>query len=95
MKFEILTLFPEIFDSVFSSGVISRGLKSKLLSIKTHNIRDFSKDKNRVVDDRPYGGGDGMVMKPGPIASALKNINRTEQKSLVILLNPAGKVFSD
>ena len=48
-----------------------------------------------MVDDRPYGGGDGMVMKPGPIASALKNINRTEQKSLVILLNPAGKVFSD
>jgi len=95
MKFEILTLFPEIFDSVFSSGVISRGLKSKLLSIKTHNIRDFSKDKNRVVDDRPYGGGDGMVMKAEPIAAALGDIKRDKDKSQVILLSPGGKTFNN
>jgi tRNA (guanine37-N1)-methyltransferase len=95
MKFEILTLFPEIFDSVFSSGVISRAIGSKLLSINTHNIRDYSKDRNKTVDDRPYGGGSGMVMKPEPIAAALNDIDRTSQKSLVIMLSPAGRVFNN
>ncbi len=95
MQFTILTLFPEMFDTVFSSGVISRAKKSGLISITTHNIRDYSEDKNKVVDDRPYGGGSGMVMKPQPIAAALKDVITPQEKNHVILLSPGGKTFSN
>lgn len=95
MKFEILTIFPEIFDSVFSSGVIRRAAEAGLMSISTRNIRDYSTESNKSVDDRPYGGGSGMVMKPAPIAAALQDISRDKQNSRVILLSPGGKTFNN
>ncbi|NIP37481.1 MAG: tRNA (guanosine(37)-N1)-methyltransferase TrmD [Candidatus Dadabacteria bacterium] len=95
MHFTILTLFPEMFESVFSSGVISRACEDGLLSINTHNIRDYSQDKHKIVDDRPYGGGSGMVMKPEPIAAALKDVGGVDENSKVILLSPGGKTFNN
>ncbi|NIS08082.1 MAG: tRNA (guanosine(37)-N1)-methyltransferase TrmD [Candidatus Dadabacteria bacterium] len=95
MQFTILTLFPEMFESVFSSGVIGRAADSGLLSINTHNIRDYTTDKHRVVDDRPYSGGSGMVMKPEPIAAAIKDVRGADNDSKVILLSPGGRTFNN
>ena len=95
MQFNILTIFPEMFEGVLSSGVIGRAADSGLLNINTYNIRDYTTDKHRMVDDRPYGGGSGMVMKPEPIAAALKDVTNSDDKSKVILLSPGGKTFNN
>jgi len=94
MRFDILTLFPEFFDSVFKIGVLSKALEKELLEINIHNIRNYTTDKHRMVDDRPYGGGTGMILKPEPISKAIEHIKNTSQ-SKVIMLSPRGKVFND
>jgi len=92
MQFDILTIFPKIFDSYFNESIIKRAQKKKLIKIKIHNIRDFATDKHKTVDDRPYGGGPGMVLKVEPIYKCLKSIKR-RKKSKTILLTPKGKTF--
>lgn len=94
MRFDILTLFPEFFDSVFRIGVLSKALEKDLLVINVHNIRDYTTDKHRMADDRPYGGGSGMILKPEPISKAIEQIKNTA-RSKVIMLSPRGKVFND
>ena len=94
MRFDILTLFPEFFDSVFKIGVLSRALEKELLEINLHNVRDFTTDKHRMADDRPYGGGSGMILKPDPISKAIDEIKKAAH-SKVIMLSPRGKVFTD
>ncbi|MFQ5720867.1 MAG: tRNA (guanosine(37)-N1)-methyltransferase TrmD [Candidatus Aminicenantales bacterium] len=92
MRFDIITIFPGIFRSVFSAGVLKRALDKGLIEIKVHNLRDFSRDKHRQVDDRPFGGGQGMVLKPEPIFMAVEKI-RESKRSAVFLLSPQGKRF--
>ncbi len=82
-----------MFESVFSRGVLRRGLKKGLIEIGIHNLRDFTEDKHSTVDDRPFGGGQGMVLKPEPIFAAVENIRRDEWMP-VILLSPQGKTFN-
>ena len=92
MKFDILTIFPNIFDSYFSESIIKRAQKEKIIKINIHNIRDNSTDKHKTVDDTPYGGGPGMLMKIEPIYKTLKKI-KLSKKSKIILFTPTGKKF--
>ncbi len=92
MQFDILTIFPQILDSYFNESILGRGQKKKLLKVKTHDLRKVTKDKHKTVDDKPYGGGAGMVMMVEPIYKTLKKIKH-KKKSKVILLDPKGKQF--
>ncbi len=95
MKFDILTIFPEYFDSPFSIGLFKKAREKGIIEIATHDIRDYTEDKHRTVDDSPYGGGGGMLMKPGPIGAAVEDARMGGGKSAVILTTPAGKPFTD
>lgn len=93
MRFDILTIFPEIFDSYFKESIIKRAIKKKLIKIHIHDIRKYSKDKHKKVDDIPYGGGPGMVMTPQPIFDAVKAVKKLN-KGPVIFLTPQGETFT-
>ena len=95
MRIDILTLFPEMVDGVLSESIIGRARNNNIIEINCINIRDFSKDKHRRVDDYPYGGGTGMVMQPQPIYDACMSIiNSVEKRPTVIYMSPQGKVFN-
>lgn len=89
MKFSILTIFPEFFDGLKDYSIIARAIKNNLIEVETVNIRDFSNDKHKKVDDYPYGGGPGMLMQVEPIYRSIESV-RTD-KSRVIYLSPHGK----
>jgi len=106
MKFNIITIFPQIFDSYFSESIIKRAQEKKLVNIKVYNLRDYTDDKRRTaclpkpwrrqVDDKPYGGGPGMIFKLEPIyraVSSLKKLKVKNQKLKVILFSTRGKKF--
>jgi tRNA (guanine37-N1)-methyltransferase len=93
LQIDILTLFPEMFQGVFDSGVIGRAMEQGLVGIRLHNFREYSHDKHHTVDDYPYGGGAGMVLKPEPIFEAVEAI-KGDSEIPVILLNPAGRLFT-
>jgi tRNA (guanine37-N1)-methyltransferase len=94
MRFDILTIFPEMFAALINYGIIGRAVKRGQIKINVVNIRDFSKGPHMMTDDRPFGGGDGMVMKPGPIFQALESIPRENGGRKVILLTPQGQPFN-
>lgn len=95
MKIDIMTLFPEMCEAVLSESIIGRARKSQLVTIETHNIRDFAGNKHNRVDDEPYGGGKGMVMQPDPIYNCFKSLyNETEQKPHLVYMSPKGKTFT-
>lgn len=91
MKIDVLTLFPNIFASVFDESIIKRALNNGLVEINVHNIRDYSSDPHKKVDDTPYGGGPGMVLMCQPIFDAVKALRSDNSK--VILLTPGGKLY--
>jgi tRNA (guanine37-N1)-methyltransferase len=93
MQYDILTIFPHIFDSYINESILKRAQQNKLIKINIHNFRDFAKDKHHTVDDKPYGGGPGMLLKVEPLYKCLKSIKR-KKKSKVILLTPKGKTFN-
>ena len=93
LKFDILTIFPDIFDSYLKESFINKARESRKIAINIHNLRDFTEDKHKTVDDRPFGGGLGMVLKVGPIYKAVKKIKK-RKKSKVILFTPRGKKFN-
>jgi len=93
IRFDILTLFPEMFNSIMNESIIGRAVENGYVEINPVNIRDYSKDKHNRVDDYPYGGGAGMVMQPGPIYDAYKSIVNDE-KVPVIYMSPQGKQFT-
>jgi tRNA (guanine37-N1)-methyltransferase len=93
MKFVVLTIFPEMFDPFWDHGIIRRAIDHHKIFASTLNIRDFAEDKHQVTDDRPYGGGSGMVMKPEPLAGAIRAANRKYPSAKTILLSPQGRVF--
>lgn len=92
MRFDIITIFPEMFGSVFSGGVVKRALKKGLIEVRVHNLRDFAFDRQKQVDDRPFGGGQGMVLKPEPIFAAVEKV-KLSQETPVYLLSPQGRKF--
>ena len=95
MVFEILTLFPDYVDNILNESIIGRARKNGLITIRCHNIRDYSEDKHRRVDDTPYGGGFGMLMRPEPIYNCFEAITRgLEKKPHTIFMSPCGSVFT-
>ena len=96
MKFDIITIFPDFFDSFKKESIIARALKNELIEIKINDLRKWSKDKHKTVDDKPYGGGRGMVMKVEPIYQAVKDLKKKTRtrKRKVILFSPRGKRFN-
>lgn len=105
MHFDFLTLFPRIFDSYFNESMLKRAREQKKVVFRAHNIRDYARDKHQVVDDRPYGGGAGMVMKIEPILEALKDVvgekelflrvkqKKKNSKIRILLTDPDGTPF--
>ncbi|MDY6952007.1 MAG: tRNA (guanosine(37)-N1)-methyltransferase TrmD, partial [Thermodesulfobacteriota bacterium] len=93
MDFTVLTLFPEMFASLVVGGIIKRSVENKRISIETVDIRDFASDRHRTVDDRPYGGGCGMVMKPEPLAGAIGHAKERHPEAVTLLLTPQGRLF--
>jgi len=94
MRFDILTLFPGLFSSSLKESILGRAVTKGLVDIRLTDIRSFARGPHKVTDDRPYGGGNGMVMKAGPIVRALESIERHPEGSLVVLLTPQGKPFA-
>jgi len=90
-QLDVITLFPEIFDSALNKGVIGRAIKNDLIEIRGLNPRDFTKDRHKAVDDRPYGGGPGMVMLYEPVCAAINKAKEKQKDSKVIFLSPQGK----
>jgi len=91
MRFDIITIFPEFFDCFLKESLIKKGLEESLIEVNIHNLRDFAKGKHHVVDDRPFGGGVGMVYKVEPIYYAVKSIKLKQVSSKVILFTPRGE----
>lgn len=92
MRFDIITLFPEMFSGIFPAGVLGKAIEKRLVSVNIHNLRDFAFDKHRQVDDRPFGGSPGMVLKPEPVFAAVEHIT-SDSDSPVYLLSPRGRRF--
>jgi tRNA (guanine37-N1)-methyltransferase len=93
MRFDIITIFPEIFKSVFDFGIIRRAIEAGLVEVCTHDLRDYTYDRHRQVDDRPFGGGAGMVMKPEPLFRAVESVTSDSPAAIVALLSPQGRLF--
>lgn len=94
LRFDVFTLFPEVFPPYLETSILKRAQENRLLEVALHNIRDWTTDKHHVCDDMPYGGGGGMVMKPGPIFTAVESVLGAPPSCPVILLSPQGRVFS-
>ncbi|HTS18783.1 MAG TPA: tRNA (guanosine(37)-N1)-methyltransferase TrmD [Verrucomicrobiae bacterium] len=92
MEIDVLTLFPRIFEGPLEESILKRAQQKGLVGVRVHNLRDFTHDKHRVVDDRPYGGGPGMLMKPEPIFEAVERFRR--EGSRVVLMTPQGSLLT-
>ena len=93
MIFDVLTLFPEMFVSPLQESIIGRAIDRNLLQVRTHKLRDWASGKHLTVDDSPYGGGDGMVMKPEPLALAIETLKKQATGAKVLLMTPQGVQF--
>jgi len=94
LRFDILSVFPEMFESALNYSILKRALERGMVEIHLHNIRDYADDKHRMTDDAPYGGGGGMVMKVEPIDRALRSIVPSRDNALVVLLTPQGETLN-
>jgi tRNA (guanine37-N1)-methyltransferase len=94
MRFSVLTIFPELLESPLQEGIIRRAIQSHSIEINIVNIRDFATDKHAMTDDRPYGGGEGMVMKPEPLVDAIQEVRSGGEKGHVVLLSPQGRRYT-
>lgn len=100
MRFDIITIFPEFFTGPLDYGIVRRAREAKLIEARVHDLRAFTHDRHRTVDDRPFGGGEGMVMKPEPLFEAVESLVPPEtrdtadaDKTAIVLLSAAGKMF--
>jgi tRNA (guanine37-N1)-methyltransferase len=100
MRFDIITIFPDYFASVFDYGIVRRARAAGLVRVEAHDLRRWTSDKHKIVDDRPFGGGDGMVLKPEPLFAAVESLTGAKEameltgtRKRVVLLSPQGKVF--
>src|SRR5215472_11824075 len=102
MKFEIITIFPDFFRGPLEYGIVRRAREAKLIEILIHDLREFTHDRHRTVDDRPFGGGEGMVLKPEPIFECLESLTvvprearlKEDAGESVVLLSPQGEMFT-
>jgi tRNA (guanine37-N1)-methyltransferase len=94
MDIAVLTIFPTMFDPLFTHGMVKRAIEKALLSVSVIDIRDFASDRHRMTDDRPYGGGCGMVMKPEPLANAIRSAKQKMSEAPAILMTPQGRSFN-
>ena len=94
MIFDILTIFPGLFDSMLNESIIKRAREKGRLVVNLTDIRKFAVDKHAMTDDRPFGGGEGMVMKADPLSAALRSIEEIDKGPRVVLLSPQGKRFT-
>ncbi|MCK4839804.1 MAG: tRNA (guanosine(37)-N1)-methyltransferase TrmD [Desulfobulbaceae bacterium] len=94
MRFDILTIFPDLLTSPLQEGIIRRARQDDKIQVAIHNIRDFATDKHAMTDDRPFGGGEGMVMKPEPISAALAKVRDETGPGRVVFLSPQGSAFT-
>jgi len=100
MRFDLLTIFPEFFAGPFDFGIIRRARQQGLIEINIHDLRSFTFDKHHIVDDRPFGGGDGMVLKPEPIFRAVETLladgtpGEGQKRTAVVLMSPQGRRFN-
>lgn len=94
MKFDILTLFPGMFDGPLTESIIKRAVQDGHIEIRLHNIRDFAFDRHKTADDYPYGGGAGMVMKPEPLAACIEAVRDERPSARIILTTPQGRPFN-
>jgi len=92
MRIDVLTLFPAMFTGPLDESIIKRARESGLLDLRIHNLRDWAHDRHKTVDDRPFGGGPGMLLKPEPIFEAVESL--ATERTRVILLTPAGRTFN-
>src|SRR5918999_2498857 len=93
LKFTVITIFPKMLDSSLGDGVLKKAQDRGLLKIEMVNLRDYTTDRHHTTDDHPYGGGQGMVMKPAPLVTAIEDIRGRAQRARVVLLTPRGRVF--
>jgi tRNA (guanine37-N1)-methyltransferase len=92
MIFDIITIFPDFFDGPFRYGVVGKAIEAGLVTVAAHNLRDWTHDRHKTVDDRPFGGGEGMVMKPEPLFAAVEAVKKPGQR--VVLLSAQGRPFT-
>ena len=94
MRFDIITIFPEFFRGPLDYGIVRRARETSLIDVRLHDLREFTHDRHRTVDDRPFGGGEGMVLKPEPIFEAVESLGmESERPGAVVLLSASGKLF--
>lgn len=91
MKFHAITIFPQMFHSYLNEGILKRALDQKIISFETHNLRNWTTDKHQSVDDTPYGGGAGMLMKIEPLYKAIKAVKKAKKNCKVVLMSASGK----
>src|SRR6267154_1729500 len=100
LQVDIITIFPDYFREAFDYGIVRRAGAAGLINIRAHDLREWTTDKHRMVDDRPFGGGDGMVLKPDPIFAAVESLTGTSDRgsyadgTRVILLTPQGRLLT-
>jgi tRNA (guanine37-N1)-methyltransferase len=94
MQISVITIFPEIFTSYLNESIMKRARDKGIIRLDVHNLRDFSEDRHRTVDDCPYGGGPGMVMKPEPLSRAVEHVKSDGVDTLTIMLTPQGRIFN-
>ena len=94
MRFDILTIFPDLLSSPLQEGIIRRAIQDDKIQVGIHTIRDFATDKHAMTDDRPFGGGEGMVMKPEPIGAAIDKVREDAGQGRVVFLTPRGKLYN-
>src|SRR5713226_3423653 len=100
LRIDIISIFPDYFREAFDYGIIRRARAADLVSIQAHDLRSWTSDKHHVVDDRPFGGGDGMVLKPEPIFAAVESLAEAQRREdmaagkRVVLLSPQGRPFT-
>lgn len=94
MRFDVLTIFPNLIQGYLTDSVIKREIIKKSISVRTHDIRAYSKNRHKKVDDRPYGGGAGMLMSPQPLFDCIQAVKKKNKRAPVIYLSPAGKMFT-
>jgi tRNA (guanine37-N1)-methyltransferase len=93
MQIDVVTIFPEFFASPLECSILGRAQAAAILEVRVHNLRDWTTDRHQIVDDYPYGGGGGMVLKPEPLFAAVEALNQEEPHGHVVLLTPQGRSF--
>jgi tRNA (guanine37-N1)-methyltransferase len=94
IRFDVLSLFPAMFESPFADSILGKAIDRQLIELKTHNLRDWAEGKHKTTDDTPYGGGDGMVIKPEPVSRALTDLRQLNPQAPVLLMTPQGRPFN-